>query len=243
MQFKLLYKEGFFPGLNETEEDFYTRVKKVKSLAQEPKSFLESVPLKIKHLTPILPSFFQIERIKPLPFWYGGMTYIVELTPKIHIPFLQIPKRSLFHLDRNEILSHEKVHALRVMYHEPKFEEILAFRTSKSHLRRILSPIFGSTVESSAFLLLLLPLPVSPLPFLCNAAPLLLMLAYSSVRLIFRHFAIHKCLKTLKKITTKPEEMLFCLTDKEIISFAKGKDTFQGTSFRIQCLNELFIDM
>ena len=57
--------------------------------------------------------------------------------------------------DRDEVLRHEAVHAIRLTFNEPRFEEILAYFHSKKKWRRFLGPLFRTPKEALIFVSLI----------------------------------------------------------------------------------------
>jgi len=161
-----LIKEGFFPGPLEDESTFIQRVVATKKLTGL--SSQDAVPEKIiedaSSLTQLLfdfsgkqiPCFFQD---KDLALWEGAALWIEDVDG-ISIPRIQLKhsfrKGSYLLYKVDEVLAHEMLHAARIAYHEPKYEEILAYQTSKNSVRRLLGPLFQDPKESYLFILLLL---------------------------------------------------------------------------------------
>lgn len=202
------YKRGLIPGPKETEEEFLKRVQicqahsNLSSRTQEVFGFsIDWVPVTVSN--------------KNLLPWEGAAIWIMSDAP----PQIQLRehffKTKLFQKDREEFLAHEAVHAARVMFEEPQFEEILAYQTSKKRFRKFWGPLFRSSKES---LLLVSVLAATLafgwfLPWQIYLLPLSL-LTYLSVRLIHFQRIFSKC---LKKTTLS---FMLCLSDEEIKLFA-----------------------
>jgi hypothetical protein len=235
------YKEGFVPGPKETLDEFQKRVTLTKELLSSPEAFLDKLKISYETITLIMPYFIAITPKKKLPFWFGAMTLICEYDG-IKIPILELPKKSSFFVSREEVIGHEKIHFLRSSFSEKKFEEIIAYQTSSSFLRKILSPIFQTPTESNFCILLFTALAISPLlPFLFFQAILVLAATCSIAaftRLIINQWLFQKALKKLSLKVTNSQEIITFFTDKEIINTALNR-SFDKSSIRWQLLTQI----
>lgn len=186
-----------------------------------------------------IPLFFTNHR---LPFWVGGCAWIFQLTE--HTPtaaLIQLRKafeRNKSYLgiyDRDELLRHELCHVGRMMFQEPKYEEVIAYRTSETGFRRFFGPLVQSSMESALFLLLLFVIVVFDVFLIAlgrsdalsislwlKALPLLL-IAAACVRLWKRQRTFDGAVEQLEKCVSSghAEQAAFRLTDREIDAFAK----------------------
>jgi hypothetical protein len=120
---------------------------------------------------------------------------------------------------------------MRLMFDEKRFEEILAYQTSKNRFRRYFGPLFSSPTESKIFLALML------VPLLAFWAEIIfdgdlyagILFLLPPFTLGFGIFRLHrsqrifaKALRHLQKITTDPFEVAIRLTDVEMELFAKS---------------------
>ncbi len=167
--------QGIFPIPGESEQNFVLRAEnQSKSESGKTDLFLFSYNL-LQEVYDIVPSWVQvIFEDKGLSFWEAGCTWCDE--NKIH-GYIQLKKKllkksTLFGVyDRDEILSHELVHAVRLPLQSKRFEEIFAYLTSYfvakkkqknfnkktiSLIRCALGPLFFTPLETSLFLLLTL---------------------------------------------------------------------------------------
>lgn len=200
---------GLIPGPSESDEEFASRIKSLPSKNPDAKEIFF-----------FKPDWVEVTYSKKglLP-WQGGCTYIQgnSLT-------LQVRKR-IWGYDTNEIIAHELVHAVRMAYFEPLFEEILAYQTSKSRFRRTFGPLFRTSKESLFCVLSLALLSfvnlLYTIPLLTSGLTLLL-LSFFVIRLqrCQRIFA-----KTLGKLSLlykdKAMHVALQLTDREIVLFSK----------------------
>ncbi len=235
------YKEGFVPGPNETLDDFEKRVTFIKKLLSSPEVFLEKLKIPYNEITFITPYFLAITPKKKLPIWFGAMTLICEYEG-VKIPILEIPKKSSFFVSRDEIIAHEKIHFLRSFFSEKRFEEILAYQTSSSFLRKALGPIFQTPLESTLCMLLFALLALSPLlPFIFFRLTFVLAATCfitAFTRLVINQWLFRKALKKLSSTITNSQEIITLFTDKEIIYTALNRP-FDKTSPRWQLISQI----
>jgi hypothetical protein len=179
--FFLLNKQGFIPGPQETEAEFYERIEFCRHLlthlAEE--SEATQLPFEEKDLATKttleeafdltnslygiqpewVPLFFSNHQLTP---WHGGCAWIFQLNE--HTPlaaFLQL-RAHFRHFAtylrvyyRKELIAHELSHVGRLMLDEPQFEEFFAYQSSPYAWRRWLGPLIQSSTESLFFILLL----------------------------------------------------------------------------------------
>lgn len=186
-----------------------------------------------------VPLFFSNFKLSP---WHGGCAWIFQQSQDSPTSaFFQLrqnfrrSKKYLGIYERNELITHEVSHIGRMMFEEPKFEEILAYHASQSGLRRFFGPIIQSSYESTIFVLSLFLVILidfmaisngysifSPLSFIARLIALGLII-FGLVRLWIRQNQFRSCLKNLRKALfslVHANAVIYRLTDKEIISFA-----------------------
>jgi L-ascorbate metabolism protein UlaG (beta-lactamase superfamily) len=257
-----LNKKGLIPGPNENEEAFFKRadycldlhnnittlisseipeisddISKTHEIVKEGSALTKSLYDIIPDWVPVFFSNYK------LSFWQGGCAWIFQ--QKENLPtsaFFQLrqtfreKKIYLGLYDRTELVAHEQAHIGRMLFEEPKFEEILAYRSSKSHFRKFLGPLIQSSAESVMLVLLLLwvlfidainlvtnPEITTNLSFYSRLA-VVGFLGYTFIRLCWRQYQFSCCFKNLcnaLKNIKKAEAVIYRLTDKEIISFGK----------------------
>ena len=165
---------------------------------------------------------------KELLPWEGAATWIEETTQGERSCFIQINNSQLTRFyPLEEVIAHEMVHAMRLMFDEARFEEILAYRTSKNRFRRYFGPIFSHPWEAKGFVLLML---ISWIVYgfdLMGALALfspLLMLGWGVFRLVFSQRVFAKALHHLEEAmrTGKALAVLLHSSDREIELFAKS---------------------
>ncbi|NGX56478.1 MAG: hypothetical protein K1060chlam5_00721 [Candidatus Anoxychlamydiales bacterium] len=260
----ILNNQGFIPGPDENLEFFLKRVEATKKLSKDPifffKEINQTVPieldLKIKKprwnwtraqllnlfdFSPINLAMFYSD--KKLTFFQAAATWILEIGKNLKVPILQFRKKlhrstylKIYSLD--EILAHEAVHAARVAFDEPKYEEIFAYMTSTSVIRRVLGPIVKNTKDiilffSNLFFYLLFQIfwvITSYNPFMYVSFVFgIMMISFLSFGLFRLFFAKLKMKKTFNKLygilknKNKARAVLFRLTDKEIDNLSKLK--------------------
>lgn len=242
-----LYKRGFLPGPNESEEAFFERVHLYDEIRLDPKDLLKHLPFPASEieedplcLKEILPHTFDwlvvIRSDKRLPLWEAAATWTLKQTEKLKLPVLQIRKKTKG-AALKEVLCHEGVHILRALFDEPRFEEILAYQTSSSRFRKLFGPLFRRPIESLAFVLLLALSFISELALLFFHPMALLALSPFTLPLIYALYLLVKLAKdrkiynrfilNLKTLFPKMPtfEMSLFFTDQEIIEGAKKSTT------------------
>lgn len=252
---------GLIPGPNENEPDFIKRAESCLGIRQRIEGELGGkIPLKADELGPRevlerplneterlwgikpnwIPIFFSNYRLLP---WHGGCAWIFQLSA-------QEPPMALFQLrrafankraylglyDRDELVAHEVCHVGRMCFQEPRFEEILAYQSSKSWFRRVFGPLFQSSIETVIFLIvLLLVLGVDAYVLFSWGADAyaqvaslkilpLGMLVLGLGRLMQRHWQFARCKRCLQGFfgdETRANHLIYRLTDKEVASFGK----------------------
>jgi hypothetical protein len=133
------FHRGLIPGPEESEEAFLSRISQAIPLAH-PEWEEVTLPFKIDWV-PLTYSNHQIA------WWEGAATWI----SKEDLPAIQLRKSfekgSFLGYKRSEILSHEAIHAVRVRFEEPRFEEVLAYSTAPQAWKRFFGPLFSRTWE------------------------------------------------------------------------------------------------
>ena len=221
------YKEGFAPGPYESMADFELRVKAVKGALASPEAFLEAVGVTYESIDDVSPGFLVIRSKKGLAFWFGAMTYICEWKGQ-KIPIIELPKgKRGLGLTTNDLIAHEEVHFLRSTFCEPRFEEVIAYRTSRSKWRKWLGPIFQNPWESYLCMAFFLSFPFLPfIPFFYALIITVIVATYLTLITyrLFRNQTIYqKAMKRLSYHYKNCEEILKLYTDLEIKKTAKGK--------------------
>jgi hypothetical protein len=256
-----LNKHGFIPGPSETPYSFLMRVKKClqfsNTVALTPTAFtlhkssphipqnLTAPPLSVtKSLFDIAPEWVpSVYSNAGLSLWQGGVSSMspVNTDSRSFFIYLQLRKsfshspRFLWLYHRDELLAHEYSHIGRMAFDENKYEEILAYKTSSSALRRTLGPLALSSPATFFFIFsLLLSLSFDTLFFfseeslwyflslgikLCIASGILFLLG----KVFRRHSALSRCLLNLEELTGEKKSALavaFRLTDEEILLFS-----------------------
>lgn len=133
------FHRGLIPGPEESEEAFLKRVEFATSLVH-PEWNEAVLPFKIDWV-PLLYSN------QKMAWWEGAATWISDKG----LPSIQLRKSfekgSFLGYKRSEILSHEAIHAARMRFEEPHFEEVLAYSTAPQAWKRFFGPLFSRTWE------------------------------------------------------------------------------------------------
>lgn len=159
---KALGKQGFIPGPEESEECFLQRVSVAQHFAKEPQNFLQDKrlePFNVDTLDQLgaYPDWVQqtYSNKKLLP-WQAAATWIFESADNVKLSVIQLRNRfrsgSFLGYYRDEILVHEAIHAMRVAFEEPRFEEILAYYYSPKKWRRALGALFRTPNQALFFM-------------------------------------------------------------------------------------------
>ncbi|WP_213105399.1 hypothetical protein [Candidatus Protochlamydia amoebophila] len=270
-------QEGFIPGPEESEVNFKQRVAFCENLKQK---FIRNTELDIpfdesdlasqvivqeaaeetKQIYGIAPHwpplFFNNYQLAP---WHAGCAWIFRLDEQTPTAaFLQLRaqfKERLNYLgiyNRKELLVHELAHVGRMMYTEPQFEEILAYQSSHSRLRRFLGPIVQSSKESLLFILLLGVILVTNLALLMTDISLattfmlglqlipIFFVGLALGRLFRKQYLINRCRKVLENHLPNKQvanHFLYRLLDSEIRIFACSSRTEMQTFIQNQAVN------
>jgi hypothetical protein len=224
-----LNEQGLFPGPEEREELFFLRTEAVKNSGASRPS---EITKKLFHASP---GWVEIrESSKGLRPWEAAAAWIEEDPQTGRRVSIQIKNSFLSRFySLEETIAHEMVHAMRLMFDEKRFEEILAFRTSKNRFRRYFGPLFSKPRESLGFVLLL------AVSWACSLAEVMFdlsletsyllwapigFLAVAAARLARSQRVFSKALEHLEKAAKQPDQALAValrLTDREIERFAK----------------------
>jgi len=258
---KTLNQQGLFPGPEESKEEFIKRANFCQNLLAElsqrvdqplPFDFTDTATNHVTHeamhfsnkifgITPDwIPIFFSNYKLSS---WHGGCAWIFQLDERTPTSaFIQLRKNFktkswyLGIYSRKELITHELAHVGRMLYQEPKFEEVLAYRSADSKWRRFFGPLIQSSKESLFFIILLAVVLLISLASLSADAPLISSLSLgifilpffiallAFLRLTNRQWQFENCLKNLEKIYKHPQlanHLIYRLTDKEILLFAK----------------------
>lgn len=255
-------RRGLIPGPNEEIEAFEARVEfclslktklldEVKIPDSEPQD--DSIAVKALALTQSLygmapdfvPVFFSNWKLAP---WHGGAAWIFQLKEDSSLgAILQLRKpfyKKSHYLGiyaRDELMAHEMAHVGRMAFEEKKYEELLAYRTSKSWFLRMCGPVIQSAGESRLIIYVLATLLMMDAYFLFQGSlsayletqifkllPLVLIL-FALFRLTKRQKTLAQAEKNLTAISSHAKEILYRLTDKEIDTFAKqSKEEIQA---------------
>jgi len=248
-------RQGLIPGPDENEKDFFERVEYCFEIKKHLKDHIEgdfdtdnqtllseAQPNTLKYYDIVanwVPILFDNHK---LSFWHGGCAWIFQLEEHTSIAaILQLKKKlkqttSLYGIfDRKEIITHETAHIGRMAFNEPKFEEILAYRSSDSCIRSKIGAIAQNSKESGLFALSLIVILMLDLFFVMSGYESfyntfmwlklipLGMIAYGLARLTKRQCELDSCLSNLALLITDPSKSLaiaYRLTDEEIKKFA-----------------------
>lgn len=236
---------GLIAGPDENEEQFLQRVGSLNHFKSnsglEPRSLLQErdwslareKTKKLYGINPDWPVAFYSNR--SLYFWQGAAAWIdAKRAPLIQLKEGFRKGSYLRMYTREEVLSHELAHACRMGFDEPLFEEVFAFKTSKSWPRQMGGPLFVYSWEAGVLLGSLL------ISLLANGALLWgeerwwlrglfylpwILIGLGGLRLAVLHICLSRAKKKFSSLICNPKEALavcYRLTDKEIFFFAKN---------------------
>jgi len=251
-EWKTTNREGLIPGPDESLTQFNERVDyclHLKNHLPEEIPFSRDLLDKVDSVEEItgplfdiapswIPSFSSNYQLMP---WHGGCAWIFQLSEdKPASAFFQLRKNPLFSYSRKELVAHELSHVGRMVFDEPKYEEILAYQTSSSSFRQFFGPIVQYSIEAMIFVLTLFTLFVADLFVLLSGYPEvfyqmqwlkavpLAMVLFAIGRLLVRQYTFKKAMHNLA-FTKHPRPIIYRLTDREIEAFSKmGKDEIQA---------------
>lgn len=245
------HKLGLIPGPSEDEKTFEDRAQfclHLKTMIDDallpkdridaPDAILQEGIVDVKKVFDVAPTWVPLFfSNQGLMLWHGGSALIFQLQEKGPLGvIMQLRKafytktRYLGMYNRSELIAHELVHAVRMAFNEPKYEELLAYKTSSGGLSKWIGPIIQSAFESRLFVYLLatillldlylvftgewegyfslMPLKVIPLA-LCG---------WAGLRLWKRKRTLNETEKKLSALwgAEKARQALLFLTDEEI---------------------------
>lgn len=231
-------QRGVFPGPFESEESFLSRIAAIEKHAPPQNEISASDFQGAYHIVHShydcapdwVHGFYSDANLPP---WQGAAAWFTDDA----IPLIQLKtgfrKGSyLKFYQRDEVLAHELAHCARVNFHEPKFEEILAYRTAKNPLRRWFGPLFRHSWESYLFAILLLcPMIGNFLMMFWESSLILklfanlpwIMLCLLFARLASIQWIFSRAIKKIQSHLSNPKmayAVAFRLTDQEICDFA-----------------------
>lgn len=212
-------RRGIFPGPRESVSGFLQRAREC-SVVSEP----------AVNCFGVKPNWIPIRLdAQNLSLWEAAATWIEESEEGVSC-FIQIHPSGKY--PKEQVIAHEMVHAMRMGFEEPYFEEVLAYQTSSHWFRRYFGPLFVKGYEIKVFLALVLlgwSLLVGEVLFEKNlAASVFLFLpiffvGWCVLRLVFLQRTFQKCLSHLKKVMKQdPLALAMRLTDAEIRKFSKS---------------------
>lgn len=257
-------KQGLIPGPHEKSYQFLLRVRRLLKFSSEIYSAKESkhlrVPFKLKDKMPLgnrrpaldrtnrlygfaatwVPSFYSNQSLAP---WHGGSAWIPNPHDTNPTTYVQLRKAFqsqpsyLWIYRRNDLLTHEYAHIARMSFDEPKYEELLAYKSSESSFRRFFGPIVVSPIESWLFIAVIFfitfldysTIYMGNLKLYASLMWLKLlpiaMIAYGTWRLYQLHGAFSRAWRHINTIINNPQQtnaIIFRLSDAEIDRFAGG---------------------
>ncbi len=230
---------GLIPGPAENKEDFFLRAAyslNIQSKIQGNSLNIDTALKDAQDIYDISPAWVPILHEKKGLFpWHGGSIWIFQLKEKDPLCALIQLNPQCRWKKAEEIALHELCHIGRLAFQEPKFEEVIAYRSSKSRFSKYLGGLIQNQIESLLFVITLALILIVDLYLLLNGT-LEQMITLSWLKLIpacmilyafARNFILQRqfdsALKNIEPFFTRPMAALYRLTDHEIIQFSKWK--------------------
>ncbi len=216
-----LNKRGLIHAPDESDEGFFKRCRTASFAGSSPPSRLA------KSLYDIDPDWvYMIYDNKGLHFWEGACTWKKQDHITLQLNKAFECKESYLGYSKEEVIAHELVHVVRGHFEEPVFEEILAYQSSPSPLRRLCAPLFRSPKESAFFVISLVVFFIAVLFETFQKVALagfLGMFSLGFYRLFWAQWTFNRTRKKIAKIVGKEKVLavMLRLTDREIIRFSK----------------------
>ncbi len=221
--------KGLLPLEQETEAAFLQRA----ALLEQPHASTTNIEASLAYcdqLFDVRPDWVRVtEQQQGLSPWQGAVTWIQEAPDHTLIPLIQISPRmqgSVFQkwYSREEILAHELIHAVRLPLKSSRFEECIAYQTSRSKWRKWLGPILRHPYEVYVLLAALL---IGWVGMFWDAVSFLVwapwaVSLFGLLRLSHTHRVFKRCLEQLKKLDHLSLPIAARLTDREIELFARS---------------------
>lgn len=248
-------KQGVFIRHGESELDYYSRTSKItiyNSIGSE------TSLLQVYDFTP---QWIEVSYSDTgIHFFEAGCSWIEDGDNPGHIR-IQLKKHfqnheKLFGLySKEEVITHEYVHAARFLFSESKYDEHFCYYLSKGrgllgNIRALLGPLFQSPHEIGILAILLVLAVVTQFLYpILSMFFLILPIAFFSTtiaRLLIRWKRWIFCKKKLSMILPNPLFLMLRLTDDELEFFAKSDSqkirnwVDEQTSFRWKTLQHIY---
>ena len=198
-----LNEEGVIPRENETESSFFKRVEKDK------------------------PSFNYSYCKKNLSFYEMACVIVDEAKVEVFLHPIFEKKENFLGISKQEIIDHEKVHFIRQGFKQGRFEETIAYLTSKCRFRKILGGFFKNYIEAKIFVFTTFAVPVFAFlefGFYWFFASYLSYIFYLVYRTVRDYKIVSSVLSKLQKISQRPLDILVRLSDQEILELKNKKE-------------------
>lgn len=222
---------GLFPAPGQADDVFWNKVDHVLSQA----NFSEPFPDLLARFD-VKPYWVSVETgNQGLQFWEGAVLWQEQMDAGFVVPKIQLSDRVQRFYTRDELMSHEMVHAVRSDFAEEQFEEVLAYATSPRAWRRWLGPFFRNPTEASVFLwtaLFTMVMQCVEVATEWTAGWLLFpwipicFISIGAARLQRTHRFFRRCLRNLAKVLSDPEKkwaVIVRMSDAEIRACSQMK--------------------
>ncbi len=251
-ELKSLGEEGIIPGPGESEKIFVKRLDILQKVKDNPSEFLKGKTFEkwnpdYRKIMGAIPKWILLTYSNQgLSPWQGAVMWVLEAPNKEKIPMIQLRKgfkkgRVLFY-SRDEVLMHETLHAIRIGFNEPRFEEVFAYFHSKSKWRRFFGPLFRKPSHALFFIsLIMISLLVQTSSLFFLTSPILPYLKVFTllplIDLTLRSAILIKDQRLLKKALRKLEKLF--PNQKEVFSIAIRLKDAEIQKFATESIGEL----
>lgn len=230
---------GLIPGPKEKKEDFFLRASYSLNIQSKIPSSSFNIDIALEdaeNIYDISPKWVPVLCEKKGLFpWHGGSSWIFQLKETDPLcALIQLHPHCRWK-KADEIALHELCHIGRLAFQEPKFEEVIAYRSSKSSFSKYLGGLIQNKIESLLFVIVISLILIIDIYLLFNGT-LEQMITFTWLKLIpafmllyvfIRNFILQRqfdsALKNLQPFFNRPMAVIYRLTDKEIIQFSKWK--------------------
>ena len=219
----LCNSRGLINAPEESDESFMQRCHEAKVFDK-----LEGVDL-VGKLFDIKPDWVEVVYSDhKLSFFEGGCTWVEGGKASLQLRSSLKDRKKYFGYLKEEIVAHELVHFVRSSFNEPRFEEILAYKTSSFWFRRFFGPIFRSAKESVAFLMIVCCSAVTSFfehMYVWSWLASVLLVTFIFARLFYSQYIFGKCRANISNVVGEKRALsvMLRLTDREIARFSRMK--------------------
>jgi hypothetical protein len=269
-----LNKKGFIPAVDEDEKAFLKRVSstfniglklpftKEDVIPAEHKKSAAKIVQDLFDVAPLwVPAYYHNHSLAP---WHAANCWVISEEGESSVSLIQLrkifkSKMTFFKVyHRDEVIAHEMAHIGRAGFQNSKYEEIIAYQTSKEMFRKFVGPVLSSILETWLFIVSVLVVLVLDLFFVIKPSLDLIpfitvaqlvpwfVLGSLIVRLGWRQYKYKKCFQNIVgalRSEKKARAVIYRLTDQEIEAIANKKKDVMEYSRQNKSLRWQFISL